>query len=63
MQLVTLSYIDIKPETSIRVLGLYIDTKLRYGLYIAQVQAKVATQDRAIKFLAGSTWGAAFLKC
>jgi len=32
----------IKLGASLRVLGLYIDTKLRWGPYIAQVKARAA---------------------
>lgn len=54
---------EILPSASIRVLGLHIDTKLRWGPHIAQIKAKATTQVRAIKCLAGSTWGATFEKC
>lgn len=62
-EMVRLGENDIRPETSIRILGLHIDTKLRYGPHIAQIRARAATQARAIKCLAGSTWGATFAKC
>ena len=54
---------EVGPSASIRVLGLHIDTKLRWGPHITQVKAKAATQIRAIKCLTGSTWGATFSRC
>ena len=54
---------EIDPNTSIRVLGLQIDSKLRWGPHITQVKAKAVNQARAIKCLTGSTWGATFLRC
>ncbi len=53
----------IEPEANIRVLGLQVDSKLRWGPHIAQLKAKSTNQGRAIKCLAGSTWGATFQKC
>jgi len=53
----------IEPGASLRVLGLYVDTKLRWGPHIAQVKARAANQARAIKCMAGSTWGATFERC
>ncbi len=47
----------IEPGSSLRVLGLYIDSKLRWGPHIAQLKARAATQTRAISCIAGSTWG------
>ena len=52
----------IEPQTSIRVLGLQVDTKLKWGPHLAKVRAKMATQGLALKCLAGSTWGATFQK-
>ena len=52
----------IEPETSIRVLGLHVDSKLRWGPHIAQLKAKSISQCRAVNCLAGSTWGATFQK-
>lgn len=55
--------VQIHPETSIRVLGLHIDGKLRWGPHLAQLKDRALTQSRAIKCLAGSTWGATFQRC
>ena len=53
----------IEPGSSLRVLGLYIDSKLRWGPHIAQLKARAATQTRAISCIAGSTWGGTLEKC
>ena len=55
--------IKIDPGPSIRVLGLHVDTKLRWGPHIAQLTARAAGQKRALEYLAGSTWGAIFARC
>jgi exonuclease III len=52
----------IEPKASMRILGLYIDPKLKWGPHLAQVKAKMASQGRALSCLAGSTWGATFQK-
>lgn len=51
-----------KPKTSIRVLGLHIDGKLRWGPHIKEVRSKLATQCLALSKTAGSTWGATLNK-
>jgi len=48
----------VKPETSIRVLGLQIDGKLRWGPHLAKVKAKMTSQTLGLSVMAGSTWGA-----
>ena len=60
-ELVRFSEAEVAPDTSIRILGLYIDSKLRWGPHIAQVKARVATQARAIKCLAASIQEAIFI--
>ena len=52
----------VKPETSIRVLGLHIDGKLRWGPHLAKTKAKMATQTLGLSVVAGSTWGAILSK-
>ena len=44
-----------KPKASIRVLGLHIDGKLRWGPHIKEVRPKLATQDLTLSKTAGST--------
>lgn len=52
----------ITPGAAIRVLGLWIDTKLRWGPHLAKTQAKLVNQVRALKFLSASTWGVTLRK-
>ena len=51
-----------KPKASIRVLGLQIDGKLRWGPHIREVKAKMESQCRALSMTAASTWGATLNK-
>lgn len=52
----------IEPETAIRVSGLWIDTKLRWGPHLAKVQMKLSDQVQALKCMSASTWGVTFHK-
>ena len=45
---------EIDPKASIRILGLHVDLKLRWGPYITQVKARATAQARAIKCPVGS---------
>ena len=53
---------DIQPKEAVRVLGLHIDTKLRWGPHLAHLKAKMSTQELGLKCLAASTWGATLAK-
>lgn len=50
------------PKTDIRVLGIQIDTKLKWGPHVKKIQEKMVTQTRALTKLTASTWGATFAK-
>ena len=63
IETVKLGISEIDPKASIRILGLHVDSKLRWGLYITQIKARATAQARAIKCLAGSIWGATFSSC
>ena len=52
----------IKPKTDIRILGLRIDTKLKWGPHIRKIQEKLTKQSRALTKISTSTWGATFPK-
>lgn len=58
----TLNDADIAIKTDVRVLGLQIDTKLRWGPHIRKVQQKMTRQTLALTKISTSTWGASFLK-
>ena len=52
----------IKPKTDIRILGLQIDSKLKWGAHTRKIQEKMTKQSRALTKISTSTWGATFLK-
>ena len=52
----------VSPRPVIRVLGVQIDSKLRWGPQIRFIQAKMARQNLALSRVAASTWGATFPK-
>lgn len=47
---------QIALKAQLRVLGLWIDGKLRWGPYIKEIQTKMATQSMALKKITTSTW-------
>ncbi len=59
---VDLGAVAVRPEASIRILGLHIDSKLRWGPHISRVKSKMVTQRLALSVIAGSTWGATLNK-
>ena len=44
----------------VRVLGVQIDSRLKWGPHIARIEKKFATQSLAINRISTSTWGASF---
>ncbi len=56
--IVKLEGIKVKPKTSIRVLGLILDSKLNQNVYLRKVQAKIDNQIQALYYVAGSIQGA-----
>ena len=50
----------IDPKTQIRVLGIELDTKLRWGPHVRKVQTKITQQAMALHRITTSTWGATF---
>ncbi|KAI0998445.1 hypothetical protein K3495_g9750, partial [Podosphaera aphanis] len=48
------------PQSSLRILGIYLDPKLHWGAHVKKVQQKSHTQMQSISRLAQSTWGATF---
>ncbi|KHJ30402.1 hypothetical protein EV44_g3217 [Erysiphe necator] len=51
-----------KPQSSLRVLGIYFDPKLNWGAHVKSIQEKSNNQIQSISRLAQSTWGATFKK-
>lgn len=54
---VRLSQLAVKSNAAIRVLGLWIDTTMRWGPHLAKEKSKMADQKRALTCLSASTWG------
>ena len=50
------------PEPLIKILGVHVDSKLRWGPYIKETSAKATRQCISLTRLAASTWGASFTK-
>lgn len=53
---------QISPQAELKVPGLWIDGKLRWGPHIKKIQAKMVTQTIALTKVAASTWGATLNK-
>lgn len=51
-----------QPKADIWVLGVQLDTKLKWGPHVKKVQAKMTTQTQALTKLTASTWGATFMR-
>ena len=52
----------IKPKPNIKVLGLQIDTKLKWEAHIQKIQKKIINQSMTLTKISTSTWGATFSK-
>jgi hypothetical protein len=54
----------LQPQTkeSIRVLGIQIDTKLKWNAHLAKIHDKYASQSLALGRITALTWGASFAK-
>ena len=48
----------IRPSPTIRILGLQLDSRLRWGPHIEAIDKKMETQMYALSRIATSTWGA-----
>ena len=59
---VDLGQVVVKPETSIRVLGLQVDGKLDWKAHLKKVSKKIVTQEKGLIYLAVSTWGVTLQK-
>ncbi|KAI0992166.1 hypothetical protein K3495_g16020, partial [Podosphaera aphanis] len=51
-----------KPQSSLRVLGIYFDPKLNWGAHVKNIEEKSNNQIQSISRLTQSTWGATFRK-
>jgi len=57
---VQLDDITVSPTATVRVLGVWLDTKLRWGPHIKEAVVRSQAQAGALDRLANSTWGASF---
>jgi ribonuclease HI len=48
---------ELEPSTEVRVLGVILDPALRWNPQIRAVEAKAASQIKALRSITGSTWG------
>jgi hypothetical protein len=53
--------IDKAPSPDVRVLGVWLDTKLRWTAYARELKAKAAKQCGALTKTTASTWGVSFV--
>ena len=59
---VNLEGVNKEPQQSVRILGVLLDSKLRWGPHVKRTTEKAAQQGHALTAVAGSTWGATFDK-
>ena len=60
--LARLQGVTIEPKLVVRILGLQLDSKLRWKAHEQATQAKMKTQVLALQRTTASTWGASMLK-
>jgi hypothetical protein len=51
-----------RPSPDVRVLGVWLDTKLRWSAHLREVQSKASAQTGALTRITTSTWGASFCR-
>ena len=51
---------EIEPKTDVRVLGVWVDSKLTWGGHVREIHKKMVLQKRGLQQVAASTWGATF---
>ena len=54
--------IEKAPKLEVRVLGIWVDPKLKWSAHWSKVQKKASTQIGALVRTTASTWGASFLR-
>ena len=54
--------VEIKPKSDVRVLGLQLDCKLKWGANMAKIEKRMAKQALALQMITTSTWGATLKK-
>ena len=59
---VNLEGITKAPQPTLRILGILLDPKLRWGPHMKRTAERATQQNRALSAITGSTWGATFDK-
>jgi hypothetical protein len=59
---IKLGNVTKEPTSSVRVLGVWFDPKLKWTSYIGRVKEKMASQIGALTRITTSVWGASFLR-
>ena len=59
---VNLEGITKAPQPTLRILGVLLDLKLRWGPHVKRTAERATQQSRALSAITGSTWGATFDK-
>lgn len=59
---IVLPEVTVHPEPTVKILGLILDTKLRWKAQERAIQEKMRTQMLALQRTTASTWGATMLK-
>jgi hypothetical protein len=54
---INLGDVTVEPVDLTRILGVFLDTKLRWKGHLTKIQGKITTRINALMQLTGSTWG------
>lgn len=57
---VQLGEVTQTPKAEIRILGVWVDSKLKWSGHLRAIKAKLPAYQRALEFTTASTWGACF---
>ena len=58
---INLEHVTVSPTTSVRILGVLLDSKLNFGAHRKAIGTKMLTQLNALYRTTASTWGATLL--
>ena len=60
-EVINLEHVTVSPTTSVRILGVILDTKLNFRAHCKAIKTKMVTQLNALYQATASTWGATLL--